>query len=61
MAGKENDNPMKKDDPGEGSSKLMLSAGDRDAIVESLVKKLTETGKMDAPTLGTQVREPNHL
>ena len=54
------DTPKKQDDPQEGSNKLVLSADDRDTIVESLLKKLTEQKKMPGtPHLRTQVREPN--
>lgn len=45
MTDEEVDGPTKKVDPGEGSSKLVLSADNRDAIVKSLLKKLTEAGK----------------
>jgi hypothetical protein len=59
MSDKEGDGSMKKEDLVEGSSKLVLLSGDRDAIVESL-KKLTETGKTDAPASGDSAREPYH-
>ena len=52
MADKEGDDSMKKGDPGEGPSKLVLSAEDRDAIVDSLLKKLTEKSKTDTPPPG---------
>ena len=52
MADKEGDDSTKKGDPGEGSSKLALSADDRDAIVDSLLKKLTEKSKTDTPPPG---------
>ena len=43
-------NPTKKHVPGEGSSKLVLSADNRDAIVKSLLNKLSEAGKEKSGT-----------
>ena len=61
MADKEGDDSTKKGDPGEGLSKLVLSADDRDAIVDSLLKKLTEKRKTDTLPPGDQVRKPKML
>ena len=52
MADKEGDDSTKIGDPGEGLSKLALSADDRDAIIDSLLKKLMEKSKTDTPPPG---------
>ena len=52
MADKEGDDSTKKGDPGEGPSKLVLSTDDRDAIVDSLLKKLTEKKQDRYPASG---------